>query len=79
MNKSELHTGANVNGGVEMTVVFGMVVVNHLEKVIVVTRAEGLVEGAVEGLAGEGSHCCYFVGGVAVVVVLVEFAVCYEW
>jgi hypothetical protein len=76
--ESELHTSANVNGGVEMSIVFGMVVVDHLEKVVVVTRAEGLVEGAVEGLAGEGSHCCYYVGGVVVVVVDVELTVCCE-
>ena len=62
-----------------MTIVFGMVVVDHLEKVVVVTRAEGLVEGAVEGFAGEGSHCCYFVGGVIVVEVVIGLAVCCEW
>lgn len=49
--ESELHACANVNGGVEMTIVLRMVVVDHLEKVVVVTRAEGLVKGAVEGLA----------------------------
>ena len=49
-------TGADVDGDVELAVVFGMVVVDHLEEVVVVTRAEGLVQGTIERLAGEGSH-----------------------
>ena len=49
--KFELHACANVDGGVEMTIVLRMVVVDHLEKIVVVTRAEGLVKGAIEGLA----------------------------
>jgi len=51
-----LFTSSDIDGRVKDTVVLCMVVVDHLEKVGVVTRAEGLVEGTVEGLAREGRH-----------------------
>lgn len=44
-------TCANISSSVELAIVLGMVVVDHLEKVGIVARAEGLVQCAVECLA----------------------------
>lgn len=46
-----LFTSSDVDSRVKDTVVLRVIVVDHLVKVGVVTRAEGLVKSAVEGLA----------------------------
>ena len=49
-------TCAHIDCRFELAIVLRMVIVEHLEKVGVVTGAEGLVESAVKGLAREGGH-----------------------